>query len=61
MGINRTLDPWKLYQEWAQTVEKRTNGRVQFDLVSLPELGLGGAETLRVLRIGIVDLRRSVE
>ncbi len=42
MGINRTLDPWKLYQEWAQTVEKRTNGRVQFELTSLPELGLGG-------------------
>ena len=43
MGINRTLDPWKLYQEWAQTVEKRTNGRVQFELTSLPELSLGGA------------------
>src|SRR5262245_34517727 len=36
MGINRTLDPWKLYQDWAQTVEKRTNGRVQFELTSLP-------------------------
>ena len=56
MGINRTLDPWKLYQEWAQTVEKRTNGRVQFELTSLPELGLGGAETLRVLRTGVVDV-----
>ena len=56
MGINRTLDPWKLYQEWAQTVEKRTNGRVQFALTSLPELGLGGAETLRVLRTGVVDV-----
>ncbi len=56
MGINRTLDPWKLYQEWAQTVEKRTNGRVQFELTSLPELGLSGAETLRVLRTGVVDI-----
>jgi hypothetical protein len=28
MGINRTLDPWKLYEEWAQSVEKRTNGRL---------------------------------
>ena len=44
MGINRTLDPWKLFQEWAQAVEKRTNGRVQFELTSLPELSLGGAE-----------------
>jgi TRAP-type C4-dicarboxylate transport system substrate-binding protein len=56
MGINRTLDPWKLYEEWAQTVEKRTNGRVQFEMTSLPELGLGGAETIRVLKTGIVDV-----
>jgi TRAP-type C4-dicarboxylate transport system substrate-binding protein len=56
MGINRTLDPWKLYEEWARTVEKRSNGRVQFELTSLPELGLGGAETLRILRTGVVDV-----
>ena len=56
MGINRTLDPWKLFEEWARTVEKRTNGRVQFELTSLPELGFGGGETLRVLRTGIVDV-----
>ena len=56
MGINRTLDPWKLFEEWARTVEKRSNGRVQFELTSLPELGFGGAETLRVLRTGIVDV-----
>ena len=56
MGINRTLDPWKLFQEWAQTVEKRTNGRVQFELTSLPELGLGGAETIRVIKTGVVDV-----
>jgi TRAP-type C4-dicarboxylate transport system substrate-binding protein len=35
---------------------KRTNGRVQFELTSLPELGFGGGETLRVLRTGIVDV-----
>lgn len=56
MGINRTLDPWKLYEEWARVVEKRTNGRVQFELTSLPELGLGGAETIRVLKTGVVDV-----
>jgi TRAP-type C4-dicarboxylate transport system substrate-binding protein len=56
MGINRTLDPWKLFQEWAQAVEKRTNGRVQFELTSLPELGLGGAETIRVIKTGVVDV-----
>ena len=56
MGINRTLDPWKLFQEWAQAVEKRTGGRVQFELTSLPELGLGGAETIRVVKTGVVDV-----
>ena len=56
MGINRTLDPWKLFQEWAQAVEKRTNGRVQFELTSLPELSLGGAETIRVVKTGVVDV-----
>jgi TRAP-type C4-dicarboxylate transport system substrate-binding protein len=56
MGINRTLDPWKLYEEWARTVEKRTNGRVQFELTSLPELGFGGAETIRVIKTGVVDV-----
>ena len=56
VSINRTLDPFKLYQEWAQTVEKRTNGRVQFELTSLPELGLGGAETIRILKTGVVDV-----
>jgi TRAP-type transport system periplasmic protein len=56
MGINRTLDPWKLYEEWAQSVEKRTNGRVKFELTSLPELGLGGAETIRILKTGVVDV-----
>jgi hypothetical protein len=28
MGINRTLDPWKLCEEWAKVVEQRTNGKV---------------------------------
>jgi TRAP-type transport system periplasmic protein len=56
MGINRTLDPWKLFEEWAQSVEKRTNGRVKFEFTSLPELGLGGAETIRVIRTGVVDV-----
>ncbi|MGH7372774.1 MAG: TRAP transporter substrate-binding protein DctP [Candidatus Rokuibacteriota bacterium] len=56
MGINRTLDPWKLFQEWAQAVEKRTSGRVQFELTSLPELSLGGAETIRVIKTGVVDV-----
>jgi TRAP-type transport system periplasmic protein len=56
MGVNRTLDPWKLYEEWAHTVEQRSDGRVKFDFTSLPELGLGGAEQIRVLKTGTVDI-----
>lgn len=56
MGINRTLDPWKLFEEWAQSVEKRSDGRIKFEFTSLPELGLGGAETIRVIKTGVVDV-----
>jgi len=56
MGINRTLDPWKLFEEWAQSVEKRSEGRIKFEFTSLPELGLGGAETIRVIKTGVVDV-----
>jgi TRAP-type C4-dicarboxylate transport system substrate-binding protein len=56
MGINRTLDPWKLFEEWAQRVETRTNGRVKFEFTSLPELGLGGAESIRLIKTGVVDV-----
>jgi TRAP-type C4-dicarboxylate transport system substrate-binding protein len=56
MGINRTLDPWKLYEEWAQSVERRADGRVKFELTSLPELGLSGAETIRIIKTGVVDV-----
>jgi TRAP-type C4-dicarboxylate transport system substrate-binding protein len=56
MGINRTLDPWKLFEQWAQSVEKRANGRVKFEFTSLPELGFGGAETVRLIKTGVVDV-----
>jgi TRAP-type C4-dicarboxylate transport system substrate-binding protein len=56
LGVNRTLDPWKLYEEWAHTVERRSEGRVKFDFTSLPELGLGGAEQIRVLKTATVDI-----
>ena len=31
MGINRAVPQYRLWEEWAQTVEKRTNGRVKFE------------------------------
>lgn len=56
MAINRTVTQYKLWEEWAQAVEQRANGRVKFEFTSLPELGLGGAETIRVTKTGVVDI-----
>jgi TRAP-type C4-dicarboxylate transport system substrate-binding protein len=56
MGINRTVTQYRLWEEWAQAVEQRTNGRVKFEFTSLPELGFGGAETIRLTKTGVVDI-----
>jgi TRAP-type transport system periplasmic protein len=56
MAINRTVTQYKLWEEWAQAVEKRASGQVTFEFTSLPELGLGGAETIRVTKTGVVDI-----
>ena len=39
-----------------RTVEKRTKGRVQFELTSLPELGFGGARRFASCETGVVDV-----
>jgi TRAP-type C4-dicarboxylate transport system substrate-binding protein len=56
MAINRTVTQYKLWEEWARAVEQRANGRLKFEFTSLPELGLGGSETIRVTRTGVVDI-----
>ncbi|MBI3325677.1 MAG: TRAP transporter substrate-binding protein DctP [Nitrospinae bacterium] len=56
MGINRTVPQYRVWEELGQAVEKRTDGRVKFQFTSLPELGLGGAETIRITKTGIVDI-----
>jgi TRAP-type C4-dicarboxylate transport system substrate-binding protein len=56
MAINRTVTQYKLWEEWAQAVEQRANGRIKFEFTSLPELGLGGSETIRVTKTGVVDV-----
>jgi TRAP-type C4-dicarboxylate transport system substrate-binding protein len=55
MGINHSVPQYRVWEELGQTVEKRANGRVKFEFTSLPELGLGGAETIRITKTGIVD------
>ena len=43
--------------EWMETeLPKRTNGRVNLEVTSLPELGLTGFELVRVMKAGLVDM-----
>lgn len=56
MAINRTVTQYKLWEEWARAVEQRANGRLKFEFTSLPELGLGGSETIRLTKTGVVDV-----
>lgn len=56
VGISRAVDTWPYWEKWAQTVAERTNGRVEVELVSLPELGFSGVELIRLIKTGIVDI-----
>jgi TRAP-type C4-dicarboxylate transport system substrate-binding protein len=56
MGINRAVDNFKAYEKWARAVEQRAAGRVKIEVTSLPELGMGGVETIRLLKTGVVDI-----
>jgi len=40
----------------ADEIQKRSNGRVKLEIVSLPELGLSGFELVRVMQAGLVDM-----
>lgn len=53
---NRTIEIW-VWQKWlADEMTRRSNGRIQVEMVSLPELGLTGFELVRVMRGGLVDV-----
>ena len=47
---------FKMWEWMASELPKRTNGKAELELTSLPELGLTGFELVRVLRAGLVDL-----
>ena len=53
--INRTLKPCELIMELAANVEARTNGQIEIQISSFPELGLAGPDTLRLLQDGTLD------
>lgn len=55
--ITRTAVQTEVLWTWAaDEIQKRTNGRVKLDIVSLPELGLSGFELVRVMQAGLVDM-----
>jgi TRAP-type C4-dicarboxylate transport system substrate-binding protein len=55
--ITRTAIQTEVLWTWAaEEIQKRTNGRVKLEIVSLPELGLSGFELVRVMQAGLVDL-----
>jgi len=54
--INRTLNPCIIMMEFAAAVLERTNGQVEIQISSFPELGLAGPDTLRLLQDGTMDM-----
>ena len=57
--INRTLDPCELLAAAGGMVERiseRTNGQVEIEISSFPELGLAGPDTLRLVEDGTLGM-----
>jgi TRAP-type C4-dicarboxylate transport system substrate-binding protein len=50
--ITRTSDAFRLSEQWADRIREKSNGRLDIQLVSYPELGVGGADTLRLMEDG---------
>lgn len=53
---SRPTPQFGLWTWLAEELEKRTQGQLKVEVVSLPELGLSGFELVRVMRSGLVDL-----
>jgi TRAP-type C4-dicarboxylate transport system substrate-binding protein len=56
VATSRPLPQFQLWVWLGEELEKRTNGQVKLEVVSLPELGLTGFELVRVVRSGLVDI-----
>jgi TRAP-type C4-dicarboxylate transport system substrate-binding protein len=56
VGISRAVDTWPYWEKWAQSVKEKTGGQVEIELVSLPELGFGGVELIKLIKTGVVDV-----
>jgi TRAP-type transport system periplasmic protein len=56
VATSRPLPHFALWTWFGEELDKRTNGQIKTDVVSLPELGLTGFELVRVTRAGLVDV-----
>lgn len=56
VATSRPTPQFALWIWLGEELDKRTNGQVKLDVVSLPELGLTGFELVRVTRAGLVDV-----
>ncbi len=54
-AITRTHPTFEAMEEFVQRVEERTDGRVRIDMNSYPELGIGGPDTLGLLKNGTLS------
>ena len=55
VATSRPVPHFAIWEWFAAEAEKRTNGQIKGEVVSLPELGLTGFELVRVTRAGLVD------
>jgi TRAP-type C4-dicarboxylate transport system substrate-binding protein len=54
--VNRTLLPCKVIQEFMDNVNTRTEGQIEIQLSSYPELGISGFDMIRLLEDGTIGL-----
>ncbi len=52
--MNRTLLPCQVVQEFLDSVRARTDGQVDIQLSSYPELGISGFDMIRLLEDGTI-------
>jgi TRAP-type transport system periplasmic protein len=56
VATSRPTPQFALWTWFAEELDKRSNGQIKADVVSLPELGLTGFELVRVTKAGLVDV-----
>jgi TRAP-type C4-dicarboxylate transport system substrate-binding protein len=56
VAVSRPTPQFGVFTWLADELDKRTNGRIKLEVVSLPELGLTGFELVRATKAGLVDV-----